>query len=48
MKKIIEKEFDIFENLVERNDVINCDPEDIIYMDWLKDWNKELFGENRD
>ena len=28
------------DNLVERADVIRCDPEDIVHVDWSKEWRR--------
>ncbi len=29
------------DNLVERPEVIQCDPEDIVHVDWSKEWRQE-------
>jgi antitoxin (DNA-binding transcriptional repressor) of toxin-antitoxin stability system len=35
------KKGSIFDNLVTRDDVLNCDPEELVHIDWSKYWNEE-------
>ncbi|MGH7886168.1 MAG: type II toxin-antitoxin system Phd/YefM family antitoxin [Thermodesulfobacteriota bacterium] len=41
LKIISEKKVDILDNLVEREDVINGDPEDIVHIDWSEEWKEK-------